>query len=975
MAKQSTVLIYGTNLGGYRAAYAFGKKGYKTILLNRGSYVDEFRNQALAQLPLDFCWICGHMPQRLFKALGCLQDEYNAEILKVEGEGGNFKVTYSKKDQLVNNFSCTECDLCIEVCPVEVGPRKAIYVLPKAGWENIYLIDWESCTQCRKCEEICPTGALKLDRQEETVNAEVGVIILAPEFDEPTEKDLTNFSFGKSSAVRLNSDIARNSLPTNFIQDSITLPSGKIAKRIAIVVTPHFNSAEYETYNLCVIAAYRGVRIKEVLPEAEVRLFLRHYRGFGKGHYRWHEKAVQSGVQIVRTEKLVISAVDDENVTVEYAGGDGSADYAADLAILVTGQKAPSLMPTLSKVCGIEADARGFCKTRPFSSTETNVDGIFAVGEFSAPKGNPETVWEGCAAFTEALKYLGESNFSPAPPPQLRNVNGEVPRVGVFICSCFGTFEKRIDLARLEKEVAALEGVAHAEIIEGCCTPPTIGKTAERIKESGVNRVVLAVCTPLQKLLKYRKAVMIAGLNPLLSEYLRFREDVIAVHTDRKKMLDKSLKLIRSGVEKVRRGVQKPAQSDSFTPRALVIGGGISGLTAAHEIAGNGFKVHLIEREETLGGARSYLSAEKDDYLLGLAERVREHPNVALHTNAQVVQVDGYAGNFQALIAEKKEEFLIDIGVIIVATGAKEYTTRDFLRGKDECVITQSELSKRISREKLTGRVAMIQCVGSMTAQHPYCSRVCCNEALNNAVQLRKQGCDVTIFYRDLMNYGSNDAYEEAVAKGVRFVRFSPPHYPRVKRVQNALRVEMDDGTEMAVDLVVLSTAIVPDDKNNKALADLLDYALDEDGFFESDISISPYEEAIKKVTKPFELATKGIYPVGLAHSPRSFEESILTAKDAAGRALVLLGKNRLPAPNAMYVAEVKESLCMGCGLCVDVCPYAARYIDAKTKTAQLHPFLCDSCGSCVAICPNDASYLRDLMGSQAVSSLDALLR
>ena len=195
-----------------------------------------------------------------------------------------------------------------------------------------------------------------------------------------------------------------------------------------------------------------------------------------------------------------------------------------------------------------------------------------------------------------------------------------------------------------------------------------------------------------------------------------------------------------------------------------------------------------------------------------------------------------------------------------------------------------------------------------------------------------------------------------------------------MKLEKNTLQLVLKDGTKFPADLVVLSTGIIPDEKNNKNLAEILDYALDEDGFFESDISISPYEEAIKKVTKPFELATKGIYPVGLAHSPRSFEESILTAKDAAGRVLVILGKGKLPAPNAMYVAEVKDSLCMGCGVCVDVCPYDARYIDLHTKTAKLHPFLCDSCGSCVAICPNDASFLRDLLGNQTISSMDVLL-
>jgi len=178
VGNESSVLIYGTNLGGYRAAYALSKKGHKVILLNRGRYVDEVKYQALAQLPLDFCWICGHMPQRLFKALGVLQDNYNAQLISVSGKAGNFNVKFRKKDQIVNNFACIECDKCVDVCPVEVGDRKAIYVNPEAGWENIYVIDFDHCTLCGECEKVCPTGCLKIERPEETIEAKVGAIIL-----------------------------------------------------------------------------------------------------------------------------------------------------------------------------------------------------------------------------------------------------------------------------------------------------------------------------------------------------------------------------------------------------------------------------------------------------------------------------------------------------------------------------------------------------------------------------------------------------------------------------------------------------------------------------------------------------------------------------------------------------------------------------------------------------------------------------
>ena len=201
MDNESTVLIYGTNFGGYRAAYALGKSGHKVILLNRGAYVDDMKYQALAQLPLDFCWICGHMPQRFFKAIGVMQDCYNAELLEVTGEGGRFHVTYKKRDQVVNNFVCIECDQCIEVCPVEVNGGKAISVILEAGWENCYVVDFNHCTRCGACEEICPTGALVVERPDEVLNVDVGTIILADTFEAPGDDDLSEFALGRSPSV------------------------------------------------------------------------------------------------------------------------------------------------------------------------------------------------------------------------------------------------------------------------------------------------------------------------------------------------------------------------------------------------------------------------------------------------------------------------------------------------------------------------------------------------------------------------------------------------------------------------------------------------------------------------------------------------------------------------------------------------------------------------------------------------------
>lgn len=976
MAKESSVLIYGTNLGGYRAAYALCKKGHQVILLNRGSYVDEIRNQTLSQLPLDFCWMCGHFPQRLFKALGCVQDFYNSELLEVSGQAGDFTVKFKSKPQVVNNFICTECDECIEVCPEVVGKRKAIYVHPEIGWENIYLIDWENCTKCNKCEEVCPTDALKLERPEEVKEVKVAAIILALEFNDPTIEDLKKFGFGQSPSIVKNSEIARNSLLTNFVKDSVKLPSGKIPQNFAVIVTPHFNNhgTEYESYNLSVSAIYRGVKLKEILPESDVTIFLKDYRGFGKRHYRWYKKALDAGVNIEKVDDIKVSPKNKEEVNLKYEKDGKSHEKIVEYTILINGQKSPNLMKDMSEICGVKADENGFCNVKPFSCSETDVDGIFAVGEFTGPKGNPEAIWEGCATLTESLKYLGETNFKPPAPPPLRNVEVEEKKIGVFICSCFGTFNNKMDLNALKETVEAIPDVSHAEIIKGCCTPPSIKETAELIKKSGVNRVVLAVCTPIQKLLKFRQTVMMAGLNPLLSEFLRLREDVINVHKDKEKMLEKSLILIKAAIAKTKKSVQNPTLKENFTPQALVIGAGLSGLTCALEIADNGFQVTLIEKNENLGGNEKYFDKQQKEYLDKLISKVKDNQNIKIYQKAELKRMSGYAGNFYGSILSEKKEIPIDVGVIVLATGAKEYKPKGFLYGEDPRVITQTELQNKLNGKKIGNQVVMIQCVGSKNDEHQYCSRVCCNQALKNALSLMKTGSKVTFLYRDMTNYGKENYYQKVLDSGVKFIRLEDNKYPEVKKNGDALEVIMSDGKKIETDLVVLSTGIEPDKENNKYLSNILGYPLDNDGFFDSDVNVYPYEESIKRLFKPYEWATNCIYPVGLAHSPRAFDESILTARDSAGRALILLGKKMLPAPNAMYIAEVKDALCMGCGICVDVCAYSARAIDIEKKIAVVHPFLCDSCGSCVSACPNDASYLRDFMGNQTISTLDALL-
>ena len=994
MDRESTVLIYGTNLSGYRIAYALGKLGYKTVMLNRGAYVDEIRNQVLAQLPFDLCWACAYAPQRLFVGLGAMQILYNAELLSLEGNVGNFRAKVRKRDAFVNNYMCTECQQCVEACPVEVErngkPEKAIRILPKMFWENIYLIDEAHCTRCGACEAACPTGALKMNPPAEEIEIKAGAIVLAPEFDEPGITELSAFGWGTLPNVVKSADIARAALATNFTIDSFKRPSdGRLPRQIAIIVTPQFNEngLEYENCNASAQAVYRANKIKELHPDIDVSLFCRDYKCYGKGHCRMYERAKNNGVRIVRTNRLDIAGRQGDDIGISFYTGGSDAEKQVEMAILITGQRPPTAMKRLSEICGVSAEPHGFCEILPFTCAKTRVDGVFAVGEFTFPKGNPETIWEGYGPLQEIVSCLGQKNVTPPAAPALRDVSHEIPRTGVFICSCFGAFSDRMDLDALSERIRHFPHVDHVEVVSGCCTPASIAETAGKIKASGVNRVVLAVCTPTQKMMKFRKTIMMAGLNPLLSEFLRLREDVIQVHTDRDKMAEKAAALIYGAVAKLYTARAMPTLIDRMGSKVLVIGGGASGLEAARYLASAGYDVDVVERKDHVGGMADVLKTDLEghdiqQYMRQLVDDVARNTHITVHVDTRVETVSGYAGNFHVRLQSGDAQTIdIDPALVIIATGAAEAKTAQYGYGRDKRVMTQLDLEKgRIREEMAKARVVMIQCVGSRNPQKPYCSRICCSDALKNALMLRKVGASVTILYRDMNTYGFKDDYfREAMEKGISFVRFDESRYPVLEATDASLTIHVQDmaqGTEKRIDAdyLVLSTGMEPNLESNAAFAGFFDLKLDDDGFFNVESCACPYEDASKRIMKPFELSSNGVFVVGPAHSPRSFTESIRMARQAAGKAMVILQNARMAPPNAMYVSEVDESKCTGCGLCVSVCPYHARIIDPVKKVARVHPFLCDSCGTCVVACPSSAAYLRDLREDQLIRNIDALL-
>jgi heterodisulfide reductase subunit A len=514
----------------------------------------------------------------------------------------------------------------------------------------------------------------------------------------------------------------------------------------------------------------------------------------------------------------------------------------------------------------------------------------------------------------------------------------------------------------------------YAENTLYACSQDNQKTIRETIAEKGLNRLIVASCTPRTHEPLFRETIREAGLNRFLFEMADIREQCSWVHRDDPvRATVKAKALISGGVGKARLLEPIALSTVPVTPSALIIGGGASGMAASLSLARQGFTVYLVEREARLGGNLRHIfrSADGYDWQAFLDRQIAEvasHPNVHVFLGSEVAETKGFVGNFVTRIrGETTDE--VRHGVVIVATGAQEFRPRDFPLGQDPRVITQRELEARISQGLTASRVVMIQCVGSRCEERPYCSRVCCTEAVKNALSLKElePDCEVTVLYRDIRTYARHElTYRRAREKGVLFVRFPDETYPLVTPAEGGLTVRSTDASlgepvEREADLVVLSSAIVPEQEANERLSGLLKIPLDRDGFF---------MEAHVKL-RPVDCANEGIFICGLAHSPKATEENISQAVAAAGRAVAILSRASLEVGGV--VAVVDEDKCASCLTCVRECVYGAPYINDRGKAA-IEGVKCQGCGACAAACPARAIQLATFTDAQERSKVRCLL-
>ncbi len=992
------VLVVGGGVAGVQAALDLADSGFRVYIVAQSSSIGGVMAQLDKTFPTNDCAMCILAPKLV--ATGRHPNITlitNAEVTGLSGEAGNFKARIRRKSRYINEDRCNGCGLCAQKCPVEavdafnegLSKRSAIYVEYPQAVPLKFIIDRDKCIGCGTCQEICKTKAIEYDQQDSEATLEVGSVILAIGFEPFDAKLKTEYGYGRFPNVVTSIEFERILSASGPYRGLVLRPSdGEVPKKIAFIQCVGSRDTRlgknYCSAACCMYGIKEAMIAKEHAPiKLDCTIFYMDVRAYGKEFDAYFNRAREEcDIKFIRSRVSSVAEDPQTNDLYVHHVENGRPNIEEfDMVVLCIGMQPPKTAEKLAKVVGIKLNKYEFCQTNIFSPVETSRPGILVCGAFSSPKDIPESVAQASAAAARAASFIASERGTLTTPkeyPPERDISKQEPRIGVFVCHCGINIGGVINVPKVVEYAKTLPNVVYAEHNLYTCSQDTQKRMKKIVEENDLNRVVVASCTPRTHEALFRETIQEAGLNIYLFEMANIRDQCSWVHMhEPDQATDKAKDLVRSSVSKAR--LLKPLQRPMIdvTPVGLVIGGGLSGMTAALEIARQGYEVHLVEKTRELGGHlrhTHYLLGSEDpqEQLNSIIREVTESQKIQVHLDSEILDIEGYIGNFRSTLKCNGERKEIGHGVVIVATGAAEYKPTEYLYGVDERVLTQRELEEKLAQDQFDAKtVVMIQCVGSRNDEHPYCSRICCSQAVKNALKIKKVSpeTDVYVLYKDMRTYGFlEDYYREAASNGVLFIRYDEENKPKIMHEKDKLKVIVWEPTvntwiPIEADLLALSVATVPN-SDNEDIAKMLKVPLSKDGFF---------LEAHMKL-RPVDFATDGIFLCGLAHWPKSITESISQACAAAGRAITILSKEKLEVEGA--IANVREDFCSGCGFCQSVCPYNAieiKKVDGKMR-AHVIEALCKGCGVCGSTCPAKAISILHFTDDQIIAQVRAML-
>ena len=902
---------------------------------------------------------------------------------------------------------CIACGMCAAKCPRQVDDefnqglsrRKAAYVRYPQAVPLKYAIDAEHCLyfekgKCRACEKFCPAEAIDFSQQPKRYEVNVGALILALGLKPIDPRALQGYGYKEFQNVVTSLEFERMLSSTGPSQGHLRRPSdGTEPRKIAFLQCAGSRDLThaYCSSVCCMVTLKEALVAKEHARQGlDTSIFFMDLRTHGKEFERYYQRArEEAGVRFIRSRvhTLEPAGPTSDDLRLSYVDEEGRICFEIfDMVVLSVGLEVSEDTLKIAEKLGMALDSDGFAQSACTSPTCTSVPGIFVCGGFSGPKDIPQSVVEASSASSQCAALLANSRHALTRKksyPEERSLGEEPPRVGVFVCHCGVNIGSVIDVPAVREYARTLPGVVYAADHMFTCSQDTQQVIRGTIKDQGLNRVVVAACSPRTHEALFQETMREAGLNRYLLEFTNIRDHAAWVHKETPQQATQKAK------DLVRMAVSKACLSSPIAPMKLeiihaaaVIGGGMAGMNAALNLADQGFKTYLIEKAAQLGGSalkirETWKGEDVKAYLSRLKQEVQGHPNIEVLLKAEIKEVQGFLGNYSTTVEMDHQARRLSHGVTILATGGHPLKTKEYLYGQTDRVTCWHELEELFEREpervEQSEAIALIQCVGSREPERPYCSKVCCTASVQKAISLKEQkpGMHIYVLYRDMRTYGQRESlYRRARELGITFIRYSPDDKPSVQEVltkgKKKVRITMKDPIlgvpiRIDVDYVNLFTAILP--AEHEAIAKLFKVPLNDDGFL---------MEAHAKL-RPVDVSTDGVFLCGLAHYPKPIEESIAQAQAAAMRASMVLSQEVVDVEP--IVSVIDEATCMGCGLCEASCPFGAVRVvktNGKGYRAESLPALCKGCGLCAAICPQkaiDMKHFRDVEISAAIQA------
>jgi heterodisulfide reductase subunit A len=1000
------VLVVGGGMGGIRAALDLAETGRDVVLIDKGFAIGGLMTQLDRTFPTNNCDLCTLSPHLSESGRQLhIQLMTMTQLTGLSGEAGRFTATLATQPRYIDLGKCTGCGECYREFPdaVRFTPgldhRAPTCMRYPQGTPYAYSIIKNAATDFKALAGCCPADAILPDDAEKVQEMEIGSVILAPGADVFNPEILDTYGYGVNPNVVTSLEYERILSASGPTKGELVRPSdGKRPQKIAWIQCVgsrgiQEGSVPYCSSACCMFALKEAIVTRErFYDDMETTLFYMDMRTSGKDYERYLQRAIHDyGVRLVRTrphtvEPIIEAGTPTGDLQIRYlTDGDSPLQIENfDMVVLATGFRVSPEAKELAGKIGIDLNEHGFARTGSFDPVATSRPGIYVCGMFECPKDIPDTMVQASAAAASAasdltpLRVVAETK--EVLPPE-REVAGQEPRIGVFVCDCGLNIGGVVNVEEIAASVADLPEVVVSETIGHGCSRESLEHIQAQIRLKNLNRVVVGACSPRTHEGLFQETVRKAGLNKYLVEIANLRDQDTWVHPDRPvDAAAKAKELMRMAVASVRLARPLADQTLPMNKDVLVVGGGIAGMTAALRLADAGYKVYLVERSRELGGVAKQIrrTLEGEDmvaYVADLVKKTEAHDRIQVWKQAMVVDHSGLAGMFRTGLQVGPQMFYREVrhGITILATGALPNRPNEYLLGRHKAVRTQLDLEGFLEDhpEEVQNwqKIAMIQCVGSRVPDNPNCSRVCCPAAVKNALKLKELNpeAQVLVLYRDMRTPGfEEDYYRRAREQGVVFVPYKLEDMPRVEPEGGKVSVSFSDPilaqkAQVSADCLALSTGMVADEESSEDLGTIFRLPRTEDGYF--------LEDHVK--LRPIDLPIPGFFVAGTAHAPKTVRETLAQAQAAAGRAQTFLARDSINL--GALVAQVNGELCAACLICVRACPFGVPFIN-EDGFSEIDPAKCHGCGVCASECPAKAIQLMQYEDDHILAKLDGLL-